>query len=308
MTKLLTITGLALACLGLAELLTAEEPASGRRSSAAAPAGSERLRRTTRANAPATAIRLAQADSEGEPAEQRPDEAHRGEPRTLDIAAQPPGVMPVPPGVPVPLPVPVPPPATVLPGPMIGPPPPGPRMRDMSWIFIDTPHARDINVHDIITVIVSENSEVTQDSVFNRQRNAQLKAQLRQFVRIDDDGNLAPAALDQPTIDGQLRSQLQSFGRAQSREGMRYRIAATVVDVLPNGTVILEARKTIRTNNDVWQYSLTGRIRSEDVLANNTVLSENIADLDIIKRESGKIRDSAKRGILMTLYDWLLPF
>jgi flagellar L-ring protein precursor FlgH len=155
---------------------------------------------------------------------------------------------------------------------------------------------------------VSENSEVTSDSRFERQRNAQLRAQLRQFIRLDDDLNLRPAAKDSPTIDGQLRSQLQSNGLAKTREGIRYRIAATVVDVLPNGTLILEARKTIRTNEDLWEYALVGKIRGEDVLANNTVLSENIADLGITKTERGKVADSTKRGWFLRIYDALLPF
>ena len=89
---------------------------------------------------------------------------------------------------------------------------------------------------------------------------------------------------------------------------MKYRIAATVVDILPNGTLILEAHKSIRSNTEVWEYSLTGRIRSQDVSGNNTVNSENIADLYIAKREQGKIQDSTKRGFITRFYDFFLPF
>ncbi len=189
--------------------------------------------------------------------------------------------------------------------PMFGPSRP---MRDMSYIFFEAPPARKIKVHDLITVIVNENSEVVQNSRFNRQRNARLEADLRQFVRINSQGNLDNAALEAPSISTQLQSQLQAYGQGLSQEGMRYRITATVMEVLPNGTLILEARKSLRTNRDLWEYKLTGRIRGEDVAGNNTVQSESIADLNIIKSEFGKIRDSSKRGILMTLYDWFLPF
>ena len=224
------------------------------------------------------------------------DPRMQGDPRAMPMPD--PGAMGVmPPQMPGPLPI-----GPVLPG------PPGPRMRDLSWIYIELPPPRTVKVHDILTVVVNENSEMTQDSRFDRQRNAQFKAQLRQFIRIDSDGRLKPAAKDSPTIDGQLRSQLQSNGVARTREGLKYRIAATVVDVLPNGTVILEARKTIRTNNDFWEYSLTGRVRTEDIQGNNTIMSENIADLNISKQERGKVYDSTKRGIFMYLYDKLLPF
>jgi flagellar L-ring protein precursor FlgH len=201
---------------------------------------------------------------------------------------------------------------TVAPQPL--PMPPGPippralRRRDLSWIYIDRPRPRKLGVHDIITVIVDEKSESTQNSRFNRQRNTIFNAQLREWLRINSQGNLDIAAAEAPGINAQLRSQMQSFGQGLSQEGLKYRIAATVVDILPNGTLILEARKSILTNDALWEYSLTGRIRTQDVAGNNSVLSENVADLKITKRENGKIPDSTKRGIFTKLYDWWLPF
>ena len=199
------------------------------------------------------------------------------------------------PGQPVPLP-----PGPLAPRPL--------RRRDVSWIYIDRPKPRKVGVHDIITVVVDEKSEVTQNSRFNRQRNAVFTAQLKEWLRINSRGDLDVSAINAPGIDSQLRSQLQSFGTGLSQEGMKYRIAATVVDILPNGTLILEAHKSIRSNTELWEYSLTGRIRSQDVAGNNTVNSENVADLMIAKREHGKIQDSTKRGFITRFYDFFLPF
>jgi flagellar L-ring protein precursor FlgH len=182
------------------------------------------------------------------------------------------------------------------------------RIRDYSWIHIDEPKPREIKVHDIVTIIVDEKSEVTSNNRYNRQRNAQLKAELKDFLRIGEDGNLKNAASNQPGIEAQVSSRLQSFGQMTDQEGIRYRIAATVVDVLPNGTLILEARKSIRTNRDVWEYSLTGRLRSEDILRDNTALSENIADLKIDRDQRGKIFDSTRRPWGIYLIDKLFPF
>jgi len=187
-------------------------------------------------------------------------------------------------------------------------PPRALRRRDLSWIYIDRPRPKKLGVHDIITVIVDEKSESTQNTRFNRQRNIIFNGILREFLRIDSKGNLNTAAPEAPGIQAQLQSQMQSYGQGLSQEGLKYRIAATVVDVLPNGTLILEARKTIVTNDALWEYSLTGRIRTQDVAGNNTVLTENIADLSITKRENGKIPDSSKRGYLTKLYDFFLPF
>ncbi|QDT25628.1 flagellar basal body L-ring protein FlgH [Gimesia panareensis] len=183
-----------------------------------------------------------------------------------------------------------------------------PLIRDYSLIYVPAPEPIVVKVHDIITIMVDEKSSVTIDSRFNRNRTETLKAELKEFLRIDNAGNLAPAALDSPKIDTQLQGRLQSKGQVADREGIQYRIAATVVDIRPNGNLILEARKSIRSNRDVWEYRLTGEIRSKDVNRDNTALSENIANLDIVKHQRGKVYQSTKRPWGVVLYDWFFPF
>lgn len=183
-----------------------------------------------------------------------------------------------------------------------------PLLRDYSLIYVPSPEPIVVKVHDIITIMVDEKSSVTIDSRFNRNRTETLKAELKEFMRIDNAGNLAPAALNSPKIDTQLQGRLQSKGQVADREGIQYRIAATVVDIRPNGNLILEARKSIRSNRDVWEYRLTGEIRSKDVNRDNTALSENIANLDIVKHQRGKVYQSTKRPWGVVLYDWFFPF
>jgi flagellar L-ring protein FlgH len=177
-----------------------------------------------------------------------------------------------------------------------------------SWIYIDEPDPREVRQHDLITIIVDEKSEVISNSRFNRMRQATLKAELKEFVRIGKTGNLRPAAEDQPTIDGNLNGRFNGTGQQTDQEGIRYRIAARVVDVLPNGNVVLEARKTIQTNRDVWSYTLTGELRSVDIQANNTALSENIYDLRITRMKTGKVNDSARLPWGSRLLDIIFPF
>ncbi len=119
-----------------------------------------------------------------------------------------------------------------------------PLLKEYSLIYVPAPEPIVVKVHDIITILVDEKSSVTVDSRFNRNRMATLKAELKEFLRIDEKGNLAPAALNSPKIDAQLQGRLQSTGQLADREGITYRIAAIVVDIRPNGNLILEARKS----------------------------------------------------------------
>ena len=217
-----------------------------------------------------------------------------------------------------PMQAPVHPPVMVPPGPVtlpLGPPPPdffAPppvlHVRDYAWAYVGIPEPREILVHDIITIIVSEKAEVSAQSRFNRQRNGNLKAELKEFMRFDDNGHLATAAPNQPTIDANLQGRLQSTGQSLDQESIKYRIAATVVEVYPNGNIILEARKSISNNRDLWEYSLTGTLRPQDIAPDNTALSENIANLVIQKKSRGKVYASTQRPWGIRLYDALSPF
>ena len=175
-------------------------------------------------------------------------------------------------------------------------------------MYVKAPEKRVFKVHDIITIIVSEKLQDTRQSRFNRQRNATLKAAINEFIRLGKDGNLRPAALDSPTIDTNLTGRIQSTGKKTEKEGVTYRIAATIVDILPNGNLVLEARKRIRSDRDITEYTLSGIIRHIDVQENNTAQSEDIANLRIDLKRNGKTYDSTRRSWGTRLVDLFFPF
>jgi len=183
-----------------------------------------------------------------------------------------------------------------------------PSVEDLSWLYIKAPEKRIFKVHDIITIIVSEKLQDTRQSRFNRQKNATLKAEINEFIRLGKKNNLRPAAKDKPKIDTNLTGRIQSTGNKTEQEGVTYRIAATIVDILPNGNLVLEARKRIRSDRDITEYTLSGVLRHTDVETNNTAQSEDIANLRIDLRRNGKIYDSTSRSWGTRLFDRFFPF
>jgi len=212
-------------------------------------------------------------------------------------------------------------PSRVPPAPQSGPrgptapggsyfPPQGraPNVEDLSWLYVKGPEKRVFKVHDIITIIVSEKLQDTRQSRFNRQKNATLLAEINEFIRLGENNRLRSAAKDSPTIDTKLTGRIQSTGNKTEKEGVTYRIAATIVDVLPNGNLVLEARKRIRSDRDITEYTLSGVVRHTDIETNNTALSEDIANLRIDLRRNGKIYDSTSRSWGTRLFDLFFPF
>lgn len=213
----------------------------------------------------------------------------------------------MPPGALAPAPLP---PGPAGPAPAPAPVPYTPTIRDFSYIYIDpAPPPELIKVHDIITIEVDEKAEVIVNSRFNRQRNGSFTAQLKEFVRLRSDGpTIEPTASTQPGIEGNLQNRLQTIGQLTDLEGITYKIAATVVDVLPNGTIVLEARKSIRTNQDMFEYRLTGRVDKGKIRPDRTARTEDLAELKIDRLQKGKVFDSTKVNWGTQILDIIFPF
>ncbi|HCS52340.1 MAG TPA: hypothetical protein DIW81_12230, partial [Planctomycetaceae bacterium] len=90
---------------------------------------------------------------------------------------------------------------------------PPPSVRDFSLIYIDEPPPKEYMINDIVTVIVSERSEVTLNSRFNRQRTSTFKSELKDFVRLGDGLRLENSATTSPAIDASQQERLQTTGQ-----------------------------------------------------------------------------------------------
>lgn len=124
-------------------------------------------------------------------------------------------------------------------------------------------------------------------------------------------GEEPPANLNQSTGGLSLAEIVTDFSDGplvQTGETFDVAISGPGFLKVSNGNVILEARKSICTNRDVWEISLTGMIASRDITRDNTALSENIANLRIVKKQRGKVYDSTRRPWGNLLYDLFFPF
>jgi flagellar L-ring protein precursor FlgH len=182
-------------------------------------------------------------------------------------------------------------------------------LADSSWTYLPPPEPRRLQIHDLIVVLVDEKTQVISEGEMDRKKKADSKFVLKDWIGIHG-GSLGPDMQEDgdPAITGELNGKFRAEAGLETRDSMKFRIACQVVDIRPNGNVLLEGRRLIHNNEDTWEMSLIGMIRPEDILPNNTVLSENVADLRIVKRESGHVRDAYRRGWLTRFLDRFGPF
>lgn len=178
-----------------------------------------------------------------------------------------------------------------------------------SWIHETPKELKEIRKWDIITIIVSQQSTVISEGEMDRKKKAHGDLILTDWILLKGlHAYPDPQSLGDPHIKGQLDNKMRSEATLETRDSMKFKIACHVVDIRPNGNLILEGRHSIQNNRDAWDCALTGEVRPEDVAPDNTVLSENVADLRINKQERGHVRDGYRRGWLLRWLDKWQPF
>jgi flagellar L-ring protein FlgH len=179
-----------------------------------------------------------------------------------------------------------------------------------SWYEIPLPPAKEVRVNDIITIRVDTGARVSESAQLQRRRTSQLDARLDDWIVLEGLRAIRPAPQSEgdQRVQGNLNQLNRVTGQLDTAESLKFEIAATVASVLPNGNIVLEAHRVIKNNNEQWMHSLSGVCRREDIGPNNVVLSKDIANLQVEKRELGQIRDSYKRGWLTRWWDQFGPF
>ncbi|MEM9368350.1 MAG: flagellar basal body L-ring protein FlgH [Planctomycetota bacterium] len=182
-------------------------------------------------------------------------------------------------------------------------------LQAVSWTFEPAPPLRAFKMHDIITIRVDEIARVTAEGESEKRRLSLFQATLDEWIKITKDG-LVPDPQEQgdPSISAQSTNNAIAEATVESRESMSFNIAAEIVDIRPNGSLVLEARKSFRINDNLWETSLTGICRADDVAPDNVVLSRDLLDLEISKQDRGALRDGYKRGWFQRLLDRFKPF
>lgn len=185
-------------------------------------------------------------------------------------------------------------------------------LRNSSFIYRELPpeaRPRELQANDIITVIVDFRSRFLSEGDAESRKTASITAILADWIQLEG-GALRPdqQAGGDPTISGSIDSQNRSEADVELRDSLSFRMAAKIVDIRPNGNLVIEGHQTIRNNEERWRISLTGVVRREAIQADRTVSSDSIYDFDVDKEELGQVRDGYARGWLTRWYDRFKPF
>ena len=164
-------------------------------------------------------------------------------------------------------------------------------------------------VHDLITIVVRERLKFEADADLETKKTYDLKSELDAFLKCVDHGvGAATFARGKPNIDYRFKNNLRSEADTSREDRLTTRVTGKIIDVKPNGTLVIEARRKVNFGEESSEISITGTCRKEDVSADNTVLSTQIANTVVTVHNEGALDAAARRGWIPRLLDLLKPF
>ena len=158
------------------------------------------------------------------------------------------------------------------------------------------------NVGDILTVLIEEQSTVLTEERTERSNDTSLAARLEAYTLSDKtfQSNVLPR-LDirkEQDFNGQVRQNSNSVVRAS--------VAVVVVDVQPNGNLVVAGLRTVTFNDETRSLRISGLVRPLDVTPDNTVGSAQVADARIAITGDGANTRQVTRGPVGQLFDTLV--
>lgn len=153
------------------------------------------------------------------------------------------------------------------------------------------------NVGDILTIIISETAttSATRSSNNSKSGNVNMQAGIGVFDFLN---NIFPAS-----ISGS--DSFKADGSASSTNRANGRVSVTVVEVEPNGNMIVEGTQSIWQNKNEHKITLRGVVRRDDVTYANTVSSAQVADATIRFDGKGPLNSKQRQGILTQIFNIL---
>ncbi len=163
---------------------------------------------------------------------------------------------------------------------------------------------------DILTVVIQIDDRAEMSNSSARQRSAADAVSLPQFAGIPQrlDARLPDGAGMDSLVEADASSSYRGNGSVSRRDRLTLRVAATVVEAMPNGVLRIQGSQEVRVNFELRELTVSGFVRPQDIGRNNEIAYDRIAGARISYGGRGQIMDVQQPRIGQQVADMILPY
>jgi flagellar L-ring protein precursor FlgH len=151
--------------------------------------------------------------------------------------------------------------------------------------------AKAARIHDVVSIVVTESLAASTDGQVKNSRASNANSGLTGLI-----GKLKTSNALQNLVGMTAASGLTAQGQSTTNSSLATTFGAEVVDVLPNGMLVVQATRQLTFSQQTQLIKLRGLVRPEDVSAHNEVQSTAMTDLELEVTGKGIVNDSTYRS------------
>jgi flagellar L-ring protein FlgH len=164
--------------------------------------------------------------------------------------------------------------------------------------------AKAARLHDVVSIVVIESLAASTDGQVKNVRASNASSSVTALFGALKASNNLQNLLGQNSSSG-----LTAQGQSTTNSSLATTFGGEVVDVLPNGMLVVQATRQLTFSQQTQLIKLRGLVRPEDVSAQNQVLSTAMTDLELEVTGKGIVSDSTYRqNLLVRWLERLLVF
>jgi flagellar L-ring protein FlgH len=157
-------------------------------------------------------------------------------------------------------------------------------------------------VGDTMTIAIAEANTATSASDTKAKRTTSISASVPTIT------GLPGKSLQGMGLSASGSNSLDGSGEAAAKNVFTGNIAVTVIEVLPNGNLLVSGEKQVAIGSNTEYIRLSGIVNPYFISAANTISSANVADARIEYKEAGVISEAQVMGWLARFFMSVLPF
>ena len=150
--------------------------------------------------------------------------------------------------------------------------------------------AKAARIHDVVSIVVIESLAASTDGQVKNMRASNASSSISSLLGSIKASNSLSNLVGQNSTSG-----LTAQGQSSTNSSVSTTFGGEVLDVLPNGMLVVQATRQLTFSQQTQLIKLRGLVRPEDVSAQNQVLSTAMTDLELEVTGRGIVSDSTYR-------------